>query len=456
MSTTSRSTGKPLSSAPTDARVAAAEIAADVRGGALLDVAFDRRVQRLEPRDRRWVQELLYGMMRRRAMIDAQLDQCVRGGGGIAKLERDLVDLLRQGTYQLLHMDSVPDYAAISQAVELVKRRHGIGTSRLANAVLRRIDREHAALGERALAACPDPIDRMALESSHPRWMVARWIARWGEAETRQLLEENNQEAPLVVRPFGVERDELTASLEASGVETSQVQLVPESVQLRRGPAVVELGAFQRGHLLVQDPAATLVVEYADIPPRCLVIDSCAAPGGKTIELSRAAATVVAMDRSPARLRRLEENLRRLDVRNVRVVVADAREAPFGACADAVLVDAPCTGTGTIRRHPDARWRLKVSDLAVAAGGQRQILRAAAEMVRPGGLLIYATCSLEPEENDTQVEQFLREHDGWRLEPPSETAVPATVLDAGRLRVLPHRHHVDGAFAARLRRPVSP
>jgi 16S rRNA (cytosine967-C5)-methyltransferase len=179
----------------------------------------------------------------------------------------------------------------------------------------------------------------------------------------------------------------------------------------------------------------------------------CAAPGGKALELSRTAAAVYASDRSFARLQRVLANVRRLDVRNVHPLVGDARE-PAVAEVDAVLLDAPCTGTGTFRRHPDSRWRLKPSDMAVLPALQRQILRAAAAIVKPGGLLVYSTCSLEPEENDEPVDLFLREHPEFVLEPPPTGTVPDPVLDAGRLRVLPQRHGVDGAFAARLRRAV--
>ena len=179
--------------------------------------------------------------------------------------------------------------------------------------------------------------------------------------------------------------------------------------------------------------------------------DLCAAPGGKTLELSRTASTVIAADRSFSRLTRMITNFRRVEARGIHALVADARE-PAIAPLDAVLIDVPCTGTGTFRRHPDARWRLKVSDLAVMGALQRSIIRAAATVVRPGGLLIYSTCSLEPDENDAQVESFLAENPEWVLEPPPDGAVPPAVLDAGRLRVLPQRHATDGAFAARLRR----
>lgn len=437
----------------TESRTVAAEVLSDIRRGDLLDHAFDRRASELDSRDRRWTQELVYGMLRRRGAIDVVLGN--RARGGLARLDADVVDLLRLGTYQLLHMGSVPAYAGIAQTVEQVKRRHGIGASKLANAVLRRVDREREKLAGEIDRPAGDPVDALAARHSHPRWLVARWIARWGEAETVRLLEANNTEAPLVVRPYGVVSEQLEAMLESSGIQVEEAPWVSDGLQLRGHVSLGELGAFRQGAFFVQDPAATLVTRYAAIPAGTVVADLCAAPGGKSIELSRTARLVLACDRSEARMTRVRENLQRLDVRNVSLVVSDARESAV-AQADAVLIDAPCTGTGTFRRHPDARWRLRISDLAVSASMQRTIVRDAARLVKPGGLLVYSTCSLETEENDAQVEQFLREHPDFVLEPPPPGTVPAAVLDAGRLRVLPQRHGVDGAFAARLRRLERP
>ncbi|HEY9428319.1 MAG TPA: 16S rRNA (cytosine(967)-C(5))-methyltransferase RsmB [Gemmatimonadaceae bacterium] len=430
----------------TDARRAAAELLADLRRGELLDPAFDERTLPLDARDRRWLQELVYGMLRHRAVIDAYLDDRVRGG--LVRLDPDLIDLLRLGVYQLLYMGSVPAYAAIAQTVELAKRRHGIGASRLANAVLRRVDRERDSL---KLPESGDPVDALSLRYSHPRWLVARWVARWGADETERLLAINNSEAPTVLRPYGIVREQLEATLESAGAHLEEVPLVPDSIQLGSGVSLTELGAYRKGLFFVQDPGATLVTRYASIAADATVGDLCAAPGGKALELSRDARLVVASDRSEARMRWVAENVRRVEAKNMLAMVADARH-PALRPVDAVLVDVPCTGTGTFRRHPDARWRLRISDLAVMAALQRSILRAAADVVKPGGILVYSTCSLEPEENDAQIESFLAERPNWRLEPPAEGAVNAAVLDAGRLRVLPQRHGVDGAFAARLRR----
>jgi 16S rRNA (cytosine967-C5)-methyltransferase len=217
--------------------------------------------------------------------------------------------------------------------------------------------------------------------------------------------------------------------------------------------SLTELGPFRQGLFHLQDPASTLVTQYACVPTGATVADVCAAPGGKSVELSRSASHVFASDLSFARMHRVVENARRLEIDTLHSYVADAR-FPAIRPVDFALVDAPCTGTGTFRRHPDARWRLKVSDLAVMASIQRTILRVAADFVRPGGLLVYSTCSLEPEENDEQIDRFLSEHPDWRLDPPPEGAVPAAVIDKGLLRVLPQRDGTDGAFAARLRRSV--
>lgn len=443
---TARRGGGAVAGGVTASRRVAAEVCADLRAGALLDTALDRRAAALDPRDRRWVLELLAGMLRRRAVLDAMLAPCVRGGLG--RLDPEVLDLLRLGAQQLLGMDRVPAYAAIAQTVELAKGRHGRGAAGLVNAVLRRVDRERDAL---APVPPEDPVAALALAHSHPHWLVARWVARWGTEDAARLLACHDAPAPVIARPYGAPREALVELLEADGVTTSSAPLVPDGIQLGAGVPLTQLAAFRGGRFFVQDPAATCVTRYAAVPPGSVVLDACAAPGGKALELSRTARLVVAADRQAARLGRLRANVARVGATNVRVIGADARH-PAVRPVDAVLLDAPCSGTGTMRRHPDARWRLKPSDLAVTAAQQRGILDASASVVRPGGLLVYATCSLEPEENDAQVERFLASHPAFTLEPPPAGAVPPEVLDGGLLRVLPHRHGTDGAFAARLRR----
>ena len=430
----------------TPARVAAADICADMRAGEMLDSTFERHTAELDARDRRWLRELVYGMLRQRSAIDAILAERVRGG--IAKIDSDLLDLFRLGVFQLLHMGSVPAYAAIAQTVELAKVRHGIGASKLVNAVLRRVERESHELSP---VLPSDLVEALAVRFSHPAWLVRRWLSRWGQQQTEALLERNNAEAPVVLRPYGIVREQLEAMLEAAGVHVGDAPLVRDSIQISGGITLNELGAFRQGLFFIQDPGSTLVTQYAAIPAGSVVADLCAAPGGKSLELSRAARIVVAADRSPARLGRVVANRERLEATNIHVIAADARY-PATRPVDAVLVDAPCSGTGTFRRHPDARWRLRAADIAMMVEIQASLLRSAASVVVEGGLLIYSTCSLEPEENEQQIERFLAENTGWRLEAPPAGTVPAETLDGGYLRVLPQVTGSDGAFAARLRK----
>ena len=303
----------------TDSRVAAADVLADLREGMLLDASFDRRAAGLDARDRRWTQELVYGLLRHREDLDAVLHPRVRGG--IARIHADLTDLLRLGVYQLLYMNSVPPYAAIAQTVELAKIRHGIGASKLANAVLRRIDRERDQLEREHSVASDDVGAQLSRKYSHPRWLVDRWVNQFGASDTARLLERNNEEARVVLRPWGIVREQLETSLERSGVTPEEVALVPDSLQLPQGTALLELAAWRQGHCFVQDPAATLVARYAAFPAGSIVGDFCAAPGGKSLELAREARFVAAADRSPARLGRMTENLHRLDAANVGLLV---------------------------------------------------------------------------------------------------------------------------------------
>jgi len=438
--------GAPRTANITDSRIAASAMLADLRGGLLLDAAFDRHAAPLEIRDRRWVQELVWGMLRRRGWIDAVL--APRVTSGVARLDADVADLLRLGVYQLLFMGSVPPYAAIAQTVELAKQRHGIGAGKLVNAILRRVDRERDTLEP---LVPTDPIDALVMQESHPRWLVQRWVRQFGLEGATALLKANNQEAPIILRPFGVSRAVLAEQLDAVGLAAIDAPLLDDSLQLPPGVPLASLEVFTEGKCFVQDPAATLVTRFAAIPADSVVGDLCAAPGGKTLELSKTARLVVACDKQPLRMERVVLGMGRLDVQNIAACVCDARHPALHAL-DAILVDVPCTGTGTFRRHPDARWRLKPSDLATMQAVQRDILEAASTCVRPGGLLIYSTCSLEPEENEVRVADFLATHPEFQLEPPPVGHVPNAVVDNGMLRVLPHRHGADGSFAARMRR----
>jgi len=433
-----------MAEGPTVARQAALEAMARFREGELGDRALDLATQGMEPREHAWTQELVYGTFRLRGRIDHILDGFARDG--IASLDPDVLDVLRLGAYQLLEMGSVPPYAAVSQSVELVRMAGAPYAAGLVNGILQNMQR-------RAKFRFPefdeDPAAHLETWGSHPRWLVERWIDRWGAGEARALAQADNLRPELYVRLLGVSAADARERLAEAGIEAEPVDFAPDSLRIPPPASAAQVLAVVPA--VVQDPAAALVVRYADVPAGAEVIDLCAAPGGKALGLAERAGRVAAADLSPRRLRRVRENAARVGWgERVGGVVADGRYPPFRV-VDAVLLDAPCTGTGTFRRHPDGRWRVTPEDLQSLTRLQDELLAAAAELVRPGGLLVYSTCSLEPEENELRIERFLAGRTGWGLEPPA--GVDASLLDAaGRLCVLPQRQGVDGAFAARLRR----
>ncbi len=403
------------------------------------------RLDRIDARERSFAHELAYGTVRLRGRLDHLLDQLLRDG--TRSVDPDVLDVLRLGAYQLLELDAVPEYAAVSQTVELAREAGGAGAARLTNGVLRALKRRQAELG------FPDPqratIQHLVAWGAHPQWLVERWVARFGDAQTKALIEANNRRPQLYLRPIGRSADQAVSELCRAGYDSEVVSFAPDAVRvITVAPIGTVLAATQA---VVQDPAAGLVTRYAAFAQGADVLDLCAAPGGKALTLAAAGHSILALDVSFERLRLLAAGRSRLAgalAAPVRIAVADARRPPLRR-AEAVLLDAPCTGTGTLRRHPDGKWRLRADDLAALVSLQRELLDAAASLVGAGGVLVYATCSLEPEENEDQVTGFLERHAEFETAPPA--GIDAGLLDDhGWLSVLPHRWGVDGAFAARL------
>ena len=433
--------------APTAGRIAALETLRAVRTGAFADRAFDAAAHRLDPRERAWTHELVYGTLRLRGRIDHHLTH--HSSRPLRKLDPDTLDILRLGGYQLLEMDGVPDYAAVSASVDLA-RRFARRSAGFVNAVLQSLRRAPAASTFPSLES--DPVAHLSTWGSHPAWLVERWIERFGADGARRLVESNNTRPDLYLRVLGPDPDSVTRMLGHSGVVTEPVRLLARALRVVEGSAATALGMAP---VIVQDPAAGLVVCFAGAAP-ARVVDLAAAPGGKTIGLACDAPDpgrlVAAADISIQRMSRLRDNVARLGALagGIAPVVADGRRPPFRR-AQLVLLDAPCSGTGTLRRHADGRWRLRPGDLESLALLQAELLDAAAAAVEPGGLMVYSTCSLEREENEEQVEAFLNRHGEFTLE--RGPSLGDTLVGAdGMLRVLPHEHGFDGAFAARLRR----
>ena len=424
------------------ARRAALKALERVRGGEPLDAALDRVLGALPEGDRRLAYEIAAGVLRSRTTLDARLAPLVPRGWD--RVAAPLQDVLRIGAYQLTALDRVPGHAAVNTSVALAREAGGARAAGFVNAVLRQV----ATTPSAAPAPAGDEAARLADRFSHPEWLVRRWVQRFGTDAATALLERNNTRPELVLQPARAPLHELQRRWEGAGIATRPAPYGAGLLTDRTRPA--DLPGFQEGDFVVQDPAQALVAWFADLPPEAITYDACAAPGGKTIALGRSTRGIVAADVSRARARRLVENVRRAGSGREHVIVADARRPPVRG-AGAVLVDAPCLGTGTFARHPDARWRVTSEALTQLVAQQADLLDAAAGVVRPGGLLVYATCSLEPEENELQVDRFLARHDEFRREPAED--FPAALLSPrGDLMILPHRHGMDGGFAARLRR----
>jgi 16S rRNA (cytosine967-C5)-methyltransferase len=427
------------------ARSAALEVLRAVRRGVLADRAFEGGAGSLSEADRRLAQELAYGVLRLRGRLDYMLAPLVRGGFG--RLERDVVDVLRLGAYQLLELDRVPAYAAVSDAVEQAKACAGRGAGSLTNAVLRRVSREYAD-SCRFPDRGTDPVGYLATWGSHPRWLLERWLARAPLEEVERLVAYNNAR-PAVHLSLIDPPDQALQRLRSAGIRADPVALAPASLRIDSSELLRALGLVRA---IVQDPGAAVVLEYMALDPESRVVDLCAAPGGKAALLAARGHDVLALDVVRSRLARVLETRSRLELTRLNVALADSTRPPLSG-AEVILLDAPCTGTGTLARHPDGRWRLGPGDLEALSGLQRRLLDGAAQALAPGGLLVYATCSLEPEENEEQVEAFLRRHVDFGLEAPGEGCLPSQFIGAdGELRVLPQRHGMDGAYAARLRR----
>ena len=417
-----------------------------VRGGATLQGARDGALANLVERDRRLAYELAAGVLRRRGQLDRMLE--------LATANPRLHDVLRLGAYQLRALARVPAYAAVSTSVELAREVAGEKAARYVNQALRKVARD--ALKDSLTVAGTGMRDA---EGTHPLWLVERWKVQFGHSDTKRLVAWNDSRAPLTLQPARWDVATLRARLTDAGFGVREapcgagvVVQAGATHPASRIPPPAQLPGFAEGGFVVQDPAHALVCRYAAFPPGTTVYDACAAPGGKSVALERGGASVVAGDGRRERVGRLVETARRAGVA-IQVAVADLLAAPFRSEAlAAVLVDAPCSATGTMARHPDARWRVTQRAIARAAARQRALLAAAAALVRPGGLLVYATCSLEPEENSDIVTEFLARHPQF-ARVPAAGAVPADLLTpAGDFQSLPQRHGMDGAYAARLGR----
>lgn len=404
----------------------------------------------LDLRDRAFVRELVLGTLRWQGRLDWILSQFLR---------RDLRDLpvrirtiLRLGVYQILFMDRVPPHAAVSESVRLAKRYGHRGTAALVNAVLRRVAEPHGSIPYPD--ATQDPIAYLSVVWSHPLWLVERWIARFGVEETEQICRANAERRPLSIRvnTLITSTEALLERLSTEGFRGTLHPLVPGFVVLHEAEGVFQTAVYREGWFQVQDPSAALPSLLLDPQPGETILDLCAAPGGKTTHLAQLMedrGRIVALDPTPLRLQKLIRNVARLGLRIVQPVAMDAlryTEAGF----DRILLDAPCSGTGVLSKKVDIRWNLTPGRIEKLVELQHALLGHASTLLKVGGTLVYSTCSIEEEEDESVIQCFLQQHSGFVLESASEW-IPIEETDL-YVHTYPHRHGADGSFAARLRR----
>lgn len=432
--------------------------------------AFKRK--QLSERDRAFVTALVQGVLRHRLKLDERIAQL--STQKLEKMPAFLRNALRLAIFQIEHMTDIPPSAVVDTCVKLVRSNGHEGQVKFANAILRNYLRKRDSFTDGEVL--PLNLEQLPTSYSMPMWLVEKWLKVWGPEETRQLLEHSQQIPDLVIRVCeqSISTEGLLDILQAQGMKLRRGRLVESCLTIEdRGPfrgPLSKLPGYGDGLFIVQDEAAAFVSKVVDPKPGNLVIDLCAAPGGKSIhlaELMENKGRVVAVDSHSARLNLLRQNRQRLGITNIETFVADGRSFQTDTKADCVLLDAPCTGTGVINRRSDIRFNREAPDMVQLSELQRQLLEHASTLVKPGGTLVYSTCSMEPEENEQNIETFLANHKEFQpssLQPYVPTDLladwqknslnAALDLNRGWLTLMPSRHGTSGFFVCRMQREV--
>lgn len=406
--------------------------------------------------DRGLFAELVFGVLRRRGTLDHILAQLLEKP--IKELDSQAHLILRIGLYQLTCLDRIPESAAVNESVKLAKTI-APRTSGLVNAVLRNYLRKKDSITFPDPVS--DPVESMAARHSQPEWLARHWLQQLGAEEASSLAEASSQQPPLTLRinTLRTNRQDFLAELDKQGIEAAACRFSPDGILVTGRHAVISLPGFEQGFFAVQDEASQLAGLLLGAEPGERIWDACAAPGGKACHIIQQMdnrGELIATDISRSKLTIVQENSRRLGFSCLSTAVADLHqpdtlpEGPF----DRILLDAPCSGLGVIRRNPEAKWRLVPADITRLAAVQKTLLKNAAERLKPGGTLLYSTCSTSVEENEEVVEDFLLHHPDFMLENLNDLFPDWKELFEfyGMFRVWPHRHGMDGFFAARIRR----
>jgi 16S rRNA (cytosine967-C5)-methyltransferase len=425
--------------------------------GAYADVALDRvlsSAKDISGQDRRLATEIVYGVTRRSRSLDALIDKFARQRS--QQQQPDLRLILQIGIYQICFLDQVPSSAAVNTSVNLAKQNKLAGLAGLVNAVLRAI----------ATAQANDTLweslehEGLGVLHSFPDWLIQLWQDQFGAAETAQLCQWFNQSPHIDLRVNRLRADPemVIAAFAEAGVVATQIEPIPYALRLAQGAgAIPKLPGYAEGWWSVQDASAQLASLLLDPQPHDVVIDACAAPGGKTThiaELMGDSGVIWACDRSAQRLKKVQQNCDRLGLKSIKIRDGDSREfSDFKGIADRVLLDVPCSGLGTLHRHADARWRQNPDEPNKLSKIQLELLEQADTWVKNDGSMVYSTCTLHPMENELVIRQFLASFTAWHLSQIPSTHATAPFTNPSQLiEVIPHRHNMDGFFMAKLER----
>nr|WP_268796187.1 16S rRNA (cytosine(967)-C(5))-methyltransferase RsmB [Paenibacillus sp. Soil750] len=412
----------------------------------------------LERADAGLATELVYGTIGRQNTIDFFLERFV--SKGLAKLEPWVRCLLRLSFYQLHYLDRIPDHAVVSEAVNIAKRRGHQGISGMVNGVLRAIIRSK---DELTLPAALGDVKRIALSHSHPEWLVRRWIRQLGPELTEQICAANNEPPHVSIRANARRRSrlELLEQLQASGLSAEASELAPAGILVQGAGNMALVPGFQQGDFSIQDESSMLVAEALDPRPGMKVLDCCAAPGGKTAHIAEKmddVGQIWACDLHEHKQKLIADQAERLGLSSIQTLVMDAAKLDEHFAAesfDRILLDAPCSGLGVIRRKPDLKWAKQEAEIEAISETQYAILSHVHRLLKPGGVLVYSTCTIEQAENEGMVERFLAEHSEFELAPlPADvfTEIDPKAATSGMVQILPQQFHSDGFFIARLRK----
>ena len=431
-----------------------------VHRGAFADVALDKVLQNanLNNLDRGLVTELIYGSVRRQRTLDALIDQLAKKPA--SKQPSDLRTILHLGLYQLRYLNQIPASAAVNSTVELAKENKFSGLTGFVNGLLRQYIRQDADSTNQDLLKLPEnPVERLGILHSFPDWIVQVWLEQLGYAETEQICEWMNTSPTIDLRVniLRTSIEEVEAAMQSAGIAVSRIPYLPQGLRLTGTiGTIANLPGFSQGWWTIQDSSAQLVGYLLDPQPGEVIIDACAAPGGKTTHIAELIGdngTVWGCDRTPSRLKKLQENTQRLGLKSIQICTGDSRhQSQFTNIADRVLLDAPCSGLGTLHRRADARWRHTKETVTELAMLQGELLEQVATWVKPGGSLAYSTCTLHPLENENIIKAFLDRHPDWQIASPMPNSNLASfTTPEGWLKVWPHRHQMDGFFMVLLR-----